>query len=280
MKILVTGGNGFIGGNFIKWFRKNKPGNQIFNMSRHPHEDTVSFINDLQDLRITEKIITSLKPDQIYHFAANPNPKVTEDINAHFTENVFTTNNLFYACRELKPKIFLASSIVVHPEHMTHIDKPKSIYGVSKLTCEYLARMYNENFKIPIIIGRFGASLGSGLKRGLIYDIVQKLKSDNKTLNLIGTSPGPYKPYTLLDRIFPKIWTAMQTYENYTNDYANYDCLSVEQVAKICMKKLGIIKPIEWDSSQRQWGDHNYLCSASNMYGSDTDIETYLESIC
>lgn len=285
MKILVTGGNGFIGSNFINWLLKNQPDNRILNLNRSlcPNnyiQPITSITGDLRYLHQIENIVNDFKPDQVYHFAANPNPKIREDINAHFTENVFTTNNLFYACRELKPKIFLASSIVVHPDYSNLVVTPKSIYGVSKVTCEFLASIYNTNFEIPVIIGRFGASLGSGLKRGLIWDIVKKLRSNDEKLHLIGTSPGPRKPYTLLSKVMPNIWSTMNRYYINITDYANNDILTVKQVAQICMKKLGITKEIEWHEGERQWGDHDCLLANSNMTGSEEDINSYLESIC
>lgn len=290
-RILVTGGTGLFGSNFINYISKYEPFGPatILNYTRQKNAKIDNCVNIELDINYSKRLkhsLETIQPHYVFHFAGNPDPKVGEEINHHFAENINTTNNILYGCSQLKykPKVFYASSIVVYDSYTRDV-KPASLYGVSKLTGEHLFHVYNLNFGLQGIIGRFGASLGNGLKRGLIFDIVRKLRSDSPTLNLIGNAPGPFKPYTLLDNMWPYICSDIQQpTEIQIRDYCNPNPISVEMVATICMLELNIFKDIVWSPKDRNWGDQDLLeaplsVCAEKLNASESDIRSFIRLI-
>jgi UDP-glucose 4-epimerase len=109
MKVLVTGGAGFIGSHLVdrlvsEGYRvrvvDNLRSGRVENLRRHIDSNTVELvIGDLKDpytaLRSVEDV------DVVFHFAANPEVRVSSiDPGTHFNENVVATFNLLEAMRK------------------------------------------------------------------------------------------------------------------------------------------------------------------------------------
>ncbi len=83
MKILVTGGAGFIGSNFIHYWLKKYPGDEVFNLDKLTYAGNLENLKDIEDNPcyhffkgdildscLVKKIIQDNKIDIIIHFAA------------------------------------------------------------------------------------------------------------------------------------------------------------------------------------------------------------------
>ena len=108
---------------------------------------------------IIRKLISDVKPDQIYHLAAQSFPKKSwDDPWDTIKTNIIGTANVFEAVKELKSKcrILVAGSSAQYgfvdakdvPVKETHDMKPLHPYGVSKLAQEGLTYQYHANFGI------------------------------------------------------------------------------------------------------------------------------------
>ncbi|MCJ7508175.1 MAG: GDP-mannose 4,6-dehydratase, partial [candidate division Zixibacteria bacterium] len=82
MKLLVTGGAGFIGSNFIRYILKEHPNYQVINLDKLTYAGNLDNLSDIEknenhtfvkgdvaDKKLTEKILFK-KPDAIINFAA------------------------------------------------------------------------------------------------------------------------------------------------------------------------------------------------------------------
>ncbi len=174
MKILVTGGAGFIGSNFIRCILKNYAGDSVVNF------DKLTYAGNLENLRDIEKDerYQFIKGDvcdydavagaskgvaAIIHFAAESHVDRSLHSSHEFIQtNVFGTQVVIDAARELSiPKMILISTDEVYgdvekPRKSKDGDafKPSSLYSASKAAAESLAIAAIRTHEAPIIITR------------------------------------------------------------------------------------------------------------------------------
>ena len=205
LRILVTGGAGFIGSSLlplllneghhvtvIDHFSVNK-------MQKLEHcysFDNFEFIElDLLEANELKEIVK--KYDLVYHLAANVEVReghLNTDID--FLNNIVATRNVPESMRlsdRCKKIIFTSSSVVYgeYPTMPTTEDygplKPISLYGASKLACEALISGYVGTFGIEAVIFRLANVIGPNSGHGVISDFFRKLKESNgKYLEILG----------------------------------------------------------------------------------------------
>ncbi len=157
MKILVTGGAGFIGSHLVDELLSedyelvvidNFSSGSFDNLSNSITSPKLKVIKG--DLRDASVLVASLSDTQtVFHFAANPEVRIG-DPNEHFENNIKATYNLLEVMRKMDvANIVFASSSTVYgdaealptPESYGPL-KPISIYGASKLACKALISSY------------------------------------------------------------------------------------------------------------------------------------------
>jgi UDP-glucose 4-epimerase len=173
MKILITGISGFIGSAVYQNFKRYAEVYTIDNLSfgnRNlidiPEENF--YVEDIRNREKVFEIVQSIKPDYVIHLAAihfipycNQHPFEAAQVNIEGTKNILD------ACAKTKSvkKVLYASTAAVYPivdepiseEHPTG---PLDIYGISKLTGEYLCHDFHNRTQIPTIICRFFNAFG------------------------------------------------------------------------------------------------------------------------
>lgn len=183
MRVLVTGGCGFIGSHLVEYhLNKGDQVHAIDNLSTgsiHNIEEfktNPSFRFDEADLltwRDLEKATASA--DRIYHFAAAVGVfnVISNPMNV-VSSNIIATRRLFQAVADnnTKPMIILASSSSVYgdsPKHQLREDDdlivkppahPLATYAISKIADESIALAYNRTAHLPIIIVRLFNTIG------------------------------------------------------------------------------------------------------------------------
>lgn len=175
MKILVTGGAGFIGSHVVDQYIKE--GHEVFiidNLTTGKKENLnfqASFHNiDIRDRKAIESFFKEVKPDILNHHAAQLNVrKSVADPSYDAQVNIIGLLNLLEAGRRnnLRKVIFASSGGVVYgdakiiptPEDYQPL-KPISPYGVSKLTSEYYLYYYFINYGLPYIALRYANVYG------------------------------------------------------------------------------------------------------------------------
>lgn len=157
--VLVTGAEGFTGQYMVQHLRKQDFKIVALGMAEVIDADE-RVECDLTDKAAVHNAVLSIEPTWVIHlaavsFVAHGN---TDDI---YRVNILGTKNLLEALAKLKDKpdaILLASSANVYGNATSDVLdesaslKPVNDYGVSKLSMEYLARLWGE--KLPIVITR------------------------------------------------------------------------------------------------------------------------------
>lgn len=282
MKIIITGGKGFIGSHLIKALEKKTDVDKIYclNRSFSPLEadgdesrHIVNYHIDLTHYNDVLYLMKKISPNIIFHLAAKATVREDEDNPTKISyDNYISTHNLLASCPHLT-KFIYASSVLVHgncnfeTEDDTIGTSPSSVYGVTKKASEDLIRVYHLQGKIAGKILRLTATVGSKCTHGLLFDIIRKLKSNSKHLELLGDSPGSIKPYTYVQDVISAFLLAGFENGKWFDIYnVSNNSISVETVAKIAMDTCKIHKPIKWLGERANWkGDNKYISAKSEL---------------
>lgn len=182
MKLLVTGGAGFIGSNFILYWMKNYPSDQIINL------DSLTYAGNLENLKEVEKnpnykfihgnicdldvVNQAMKDvDMVVHFAAESHVDRSILKPADFVvTNVVGTQVLLDAALKYKVKRFhhVSTDEVYGSLNLEDTNKfnertnysPNSPYSASKAGSDHLVRAYHETFGLPITITNCSNNFG------------------------------------------------------------------------------------------------------------------------
>ena len=173
-KILITGGSGFIGTNFINLISKKKF--KILNIDKISKVSTkekfkeiynkknYSFIKyNLSDKRRIISIFDKFKPDIVVNFAAESHVDRSISDPIYFIKNnINLSTNLFFSYKEYykkrKIKLFHISTDEVYGSlrqgEFKEYDSynPSSPYSASKGACDLVAKAFNKTFKTEIKI--------------------------------------------------------------------------------------------------------------------------------
>ncbi|MFR7450177.1 MAG: dTDP-glucose 4,6-dehydratase [Butyricicoccus sp.] len=185
MKILVTGGAGFIGGNFVHFMLKEHPQDDILcvdaltyagNMETlapvmdNPH---FKFIKaDIADREAIYNIFEQEKPEVVVNFAAESHvDRSIENPSIFLQTNVMGTQVLLDACRKYgiqryhqvstdevygdlpldRPDLFFTEETPIHTS---------SPYSASKASADLLVQAYHRTFGVPVTISRCSNNYG------------------------------------------------------------------------------------------------------------------------
>jgi dTDP-glucose 4,6-dehydratase len=174
MKILVTGGCGFIGSNFIHYWLKNYPENEIINLDKLTYAGNLDNLKDIEglsnykfvkgdigDFDLVDNLMKEV--EKIVHFAAEShvdNSILGPDV---FVEtNVVGTHVLLKAALKNKIKHFhhISTDEVFGSLPLESGEKfnentlyePSSPYSASKAGSDHLVRAYYKTYGLPITI--------------------------------------------------------------------------------------------------------------------------------
>tara|TARA_B100001248_G_scaffold198009_1_gene152469 strand:- start:4306 stop:5316 length:1011 start_codon:yes stop_codon:yes gene_type:complete len=179
MKLLITGGCGFIGSNFINGQILNTE-NTILNIDKLSYagnKENLSNISnikrynflkaDICDLRLINQIILEYKPDALIHFAAESHVDRSIYNSKNFINtNIIGTYNLLTSCQKYLNKDISKNFRFIHistDEVYGTLGKngsfdekssynPSSPYSASKAASDHLVRAWNKTYNFPSII--------------------------------------------------------------------------------------------------------------------------------
>ncbi|HXW15062.1 MAG TPA: dTDP-glucose 4,6-dehydratase [Terriglobia bacterium] len=174
MKLVVTGGAGFIGSNFIRYILARHSHYSIRDLDKLTYSGNLHTLRDLEknkrhtfvrgDIGDRRKVQEVLKGvDAVVHFAAESHvDRSILDSTAFVKTNVLGTQCLFDTARHAGVKRFiLVSTDEVYGsapsgEKFTEesLIAPNSPYAASKAAADFLARAYFRTYRFPVIITR------------------------------------------------------------------------------------------------------------------------------
>ncbi|NUW36469.1 NAD-dependent epimerase/dehydratase family protein [Nonomuraea sp. SMC257] len=168
MKVLVTGGAGFIGANLCRALaaRPEIAGITVLDdlstgdLANLDGVDVEFVLGSILDADTLADLVADVTT--VVHLAARPSvPRSLLDPLASHEVNATGTLRVLEACRPARPHVILASSSSVYGDSAApskHEDlptRPLSPYGVSKLATEAYALAYASSFALPVLPFRF-----------------------------------------------------------------------------------------------------------------------------
>ena len=176
-KILITGINGFAASHLAR--KLLQEGNEVSGTIRtrsdlYKIEDIKDKLNlyliELTDAHAVEKVIKEVRPDEIYHLAAQSYVKLSWDAPLEtYRINIDGTINILEAVRrlEIKPAILITSTSEIYGEiegkiNENTVPNPITHYGISKYAQDMIARLYHRSYGMNIVITRAFNITGSG----------------------------------------------------------------------------------------------------------------------
>ncbi len=217
--IIISGGSGFIGVNLAKIMRED--GHRVIcidKIKRDIMDNTPNiefFLANLADEGAAFNILASIKnldfaTTEVWHLAANSDiPAGIYDAKIDYQDTFMTSMNLGLAMQKLGLKTLLfASSSAVYGDHgdamiseITAPLLPISNYGAMKLASEAIFSAFAEQFIEKLVIFRFPNVVGAPATHGIIYDLIHKLRHDNKILPILGDGSQKKSYLHVLDLI-------------------------------------------------------------------------------
>jgi len=222
MKILITGGAGYIGSHIAEELLKQNRIIILDNLStgykKLIFKKTKFYHTDIRDFDAVKKIIHNEKIDTIIHLAAKLSLQESKKKpKEYFCNNVLGTKNLLKAMRKTTVKnIIFSSTAAVYSGNKhtkfkeSHKPRPNNIYGRTKLNCELLIQNFCKKNLIKFVILRYfnvvGASksgrIGQLKNYGQLFKILSKaIYKKNKKINIYGNNHPTPDGYCIRDFI-------------------------------------------------------------------------------
>lgn len=211
MRILITGGAGFIGSNLAEYLYGDGHEVTVYDDLSLGTREFLDDLADKQHFRFVEGDLldaellqqTMVRHHAVFHLAANSDiSRGRLFTDTDLRQGTLATYNVLAAMRKTEVRqILFASSSVIYgepdvfptPENYGPL-LPISLYGASKLACEGLISAFCHNYGLQSWIFRFANICGRHGTHGAFVDFIRKLQNDPRHLEVLGDG-NQSKPY-------------------------------------------------------------------------------------
>lgn len=272
MKILVTGGAGFIGSHLCDVLIADGHNVTVVdNLVLGKVENIKHLINnpdfrffkeDLNNGHAMDMIFMDGEFDMVYHLAANSDiQKGGKDPMVDYQLTFNTTFNVLQMMKKYEvKKFFFASTSAIYGETYDVLNedygplKPVSNYGAGKLASEAFISAFASTYHIQTWITRFPNVVGERFTHGVIYDFIHKLQKNPNELEVLGNGEQ-CKPYVYVKDLVAGI----QFVINNSNEPYNVYMLGsdtrtkVKEIAAMVIEEMGLNASIRYTGGDRGW---------------------------
>lgn len=272
MKILVTGGAGFIGSHLddaliVRGHNITVVDNLVLgrkeNIEHLIGNPNFRFIEaDLLDMDKMRAFFSECKFDMVYHLAANSDiQKGGKDPMVDYNLTFNTTFNVLQLLKEFGiKKFFFASTSAIYGETYDVLNedygplKPVSNYGAGKLASEAFISAFSSTYGIQTWITRFPNVVGERFTHGVIYDFIKKLRNNPDELEVLGNGEQ-CKPYVYVKDLVEAILYVIDHAEEKYNVYmiGSDSRTKVKEIAAMVIEEMGLNAKIRYTGGDRGW---------------------------
>jgi nucleoside-diphosphate-sugar epimerase len=183
IKIVVTGGTGYVGQIFREKINKEFPEIDLVIIGFNRKNESAVNV-DLCQLSEIKKLLAIVKPTHLFHFAAMVNPRLNEENKFDsYRKNFLITNNIVASCSKDTTLFFLSTDKVYDAKNLDSTEEdiakvPDNFYSLMKLMSEnMISSNFNKHYilRCPII-----HSLGNSNSNSFIDAAIIKLSNKEK----------------------------------------------------------------------------------------------------
>ncbi len=272
MKILITGGAGFIGSHLCDALMERGHNLTVVDNLILGRKENISHLlgkvgfefieEDLLQTEAMRDIFKDRKFDMVYHLAANSDiqkggkdPQVDYDL---------TFNTAYHVLRYLKEfgirKFFFASTSAIYGETSDVLNedygplRPVSNYGAGKLASEAFISAFSSTYHIQTWITRFPNVVGERFTHGVIYDFIHKLLKNPAELEVLGNGEQ-CKPYVYVKDLVAGILYVIDHASDEYNVYmlGSDSRTKVKDIAAMVIEEMGLNAEIKYTGGDRGW---------------------------
>jgi UDP-glucose 4-epimerase len=272
MRLLITGGAGFIGSHLADALLAK--GHQVVAVDnlRLGREDNIAHLRDhpafsfrrldVLDEAALEEVFSTWPLDGVFHLAANSDiaqsyrdPDVDRD-------NTFATT--YAVLKAMKAhavqQIVFASTSAVYGERSDLLEEdsgplhPVSHYGAGKLASEAFLSSFAANYGFRVWILRFPNVVGPRSTHGVIHDFIHKLRRQPDCLEVLGdgTQTKPYLHVSDLVQAILTVWGQASERVNVFNVGVE-SRTTVRRIAAMVIEEMGLPARIHFTGGSRGW---------------------------
>jgi UDP-glucose 4-epimerase len=271
MKVLVTGGAGFIGSHIVdELVLRNHEVVVYDNLStgyeRHVAPVQLSgrvklVVGDILDYGNLERAMEGA--ELVFHLAANADVRGGKfNTNIDLQQNIVGTHNVLECLRlhGISEIVFTSSATVygepqIFPTPETYAPLQTSLYGASKLAAEGMIQAYGEYFGIRSYMFRFVSWIGERYSHGVVFDFINKLRLNPHELEILGDG-NQNKSYLHVEDGVRGIFLALENIREPKNviNLGHEDFMNVKELASIVIEEMGL-KDVQFrfTGGQRGW---------------------------
>ena len=278
MRVVVTGGAGFIGSNLVDRllaaghevvvYDNLSTGQERFLEQARNHPCFMFVQGDVLDLPALTTAVRGA--DLVFHLAANADVRHgTEHPGRDLQQNTIGTFHVLEAMRtsDVKRVAFSSTgSVYGEPQIFpTPEDAPfpiqTSLYGASKLASEALVQAYCEGFGFQGYIFRFVSILGERYSHGHVFDFYKMLRENPRELRVLGDGRQRKSYLYIVDCLDAILFALERSHErvNIFNLGTDEYCQVSESIAWIT-GELGVAPALHYTGGDRGWiGDSPFI---------------------
>jgi UDP-glucose 4-epimerase len=272
MKVLITGGQGLVGSNLFEKLSKE--------------HDVFIPLFDLKDSSYTNHYFQEVRPDVVYHLAANAAEARGQISPIDMTQNnigIFV--NVLRAAINANVKRFIyTSSVAVYgetavPYKETNLTIPKDVYGINKLACEQILQVMAKVYGFEYVILRPHNIYGPNQNmadpyRNVVALFMRKLLTE-EPYKLFGEGQMR-RQFSYVDDVVDVLIKSLTEFAGETMNVGSDKDISIKELSDILQKVSGKTSKVELLPARKQ--EISMFLADHSLQNSITDYkETPLE---
>jgi len=250
MKVLVTGGSGFIGSHVVDKLRDKGVAVRVYDMVMPTFRDDIEYYKG-SILDYTSLVMAMSEIDIVYHLGAIADVKdVYED--PHYSESINTrgTMNVLEASKRTGiMKLIYGSTTWVYSDadcdnvdESTPLHAPSHLYTATKIASEYYCQAYAKLYGLKTTILRYGIPYGPRARGGAVIPIFVKKALNNESITIAGDGSQFRKFVYVEDLAEGNVLGALKKADNKIYNLEGGIKISIKDIAETIKKILGDVK--------------------------------------
>ncbi|HLG07119.1 MAG TPA: dTDP-glucose 4,6-dehydratase [Gaiellaceae bacterium] len=287
MHLLVTGGAGFIGSNFVHYWLGRYPDDHVAvydlltyagnRPSLAAVEDRIVFVQgDIADLELTEKVMSDEGIDTVVNFAAEShNSLAVLDPGLFARTNVLGTQLLLEAARRSGIKRFhhistceVFGDLALDSEEVFTEEspyRPRTPYNASKAAADHYVRAYHETYGLPVTITNCSNNYGPYQFPEKVLPLFITNALDDQPLPMYASTQNRREWLHVLDHCSAIDLALRKGREGETYNVGSGIEASIEEIADLVLELTGKPAALKTIVPDRPGHDRRYLLDATKI---------------